>query len=94
MEVHTHPLPHSFRMNGRVSPVKPIRRKDKNNILIVEAERSSIARMRAKSFSFRILNAIATDVPCARKKVNAESTCRNKIQGTNFNHITASVSKA
>src|SRR5688572_10701765 len=57
-------------------PVSPIIRNETPIRIIVDQDRSSMAPMRAKSVSFRILKAIAAEVPCARKKVSAARMCR------------------
>src|SRR5689334_9630736 len=62
--------------NGRIIPVSPITRKETPINIMVDQERSSIAPMRVKFVSLRILNAIAADAPCARKKVSAAKICR------------------
>src|SRR5687768_9381177 len=69
-------------MNGMIKPEIPITRKEMNITTIVDMERSSSARMRAKSVSLRSWNVIATDVPCARKNVIDPNMCMNINQGT------------
>ena len=62
---------------GRMRPVNPIIRNETPIRIMVDHDRSSMARMRSKLVSLRILKVMAAEVPCARKKVIADKTCRN-----------------
>src|SRR6266540_3076070 len=74
---HTQPLFQICMKKGRARPVNPIIRKAINMISRVDSDSSSMARIRAKSVSLRTLNAMVAELPCARKKVIADKTCRN-----------------
>src|SRR5262249_38335525 len=81
MDTQIQPLPHILRMNGMTNPETPITTKAIIAVMSVDSERSSMARIRAKSVSLWIRNAIAMDVPWARKNVIADKVCRNINQG-------------
>src|SRR6185503_17353399 len=80
MDAQTQTLFQMWIMKGMIMPVNPMIRKETPIRIIVDQDKSSMARMRVKSVSLRILNVMAAEVPCARKNEIAAKMCTKTSQ--------------